>query len=206
MRRGIVFFPASRLPGFPLWKPARRFALGVVAAPALPPVSALLTAFMLLAARVLLTAFVPLAVLTAGQAWGLSENEIEQRTLRIAGQLRCPTCQGLSVKDSDAPLSRQIQDKVRRMVAEGQPEEAIKAFFVSRYGEWILRTPKKKGLGLVLWLLPGLALLLSAGLIGYRLLGNHRKRASASPKPAVTLTDAQRARIASDVKTFEEQD
>ena len=110
------------------------------------------------------------------------------------------------MKDSNAPLARQIHDKVRRMVAEGQSGEAIRAFFVSRYGEWILRAPKKEGLGLVLWLLPGLALLVSAGLIGYRLLGNHRQRMAAPPEPIPTLTDAQRDRIASDVKTFEEQD
>ncbi len=194
MRGEIVFSQVGRLSGFSLLKVARRIALRVAAGPAVLTVSALLTAFMLL------------AVLTAGQVWGLSENEIEERTLRIADQLRCPTCQGLSVRDSTAPLSRQIQDKVRRMVAEGQSEEAIKAFFVSRYGEWILRAPKKEGLGLVLWLLPGLALLVSAGLIGYRLLGNHRERASAASEPTSTLTDAQRARIASDFNTFDEQE
>ncbi|MEE8436468.1 MAG: cytochrome c-type biogenesis protein CcmH [bacterium] len=194
MRGEIVFSQVGRLSGFSLLKVARRIALRVAAGPAVLTVSALLTAFMLL------------AVLTAGQVWGLSENEIEKRTLRIADQLRCPTCQGLSVRDSTAPLSRQIQDKVRRMVAEGQSEEAIKAFFVSRYGEWILRAPKKEGLGLVLWLLPGLALLVSAGLIGYRLLGNHRERVSAASEPTPILTEAQRARIASDIKTFEEQE
>ncbi len=194
MRGEFVFIQVGRLSGLALLNGARHIALRMTAGPAVLTVSALLTAFMLL------------MVLTAGQAWGLSENEIEKRTLRIADQLRCPTCQGLSVKDSDAPLSRQIQDKVRRMVAEGQSEEAIKAFFVSRYGEWILRAPKKEGLGLVLWLLPGLALLLSAGLIGYRLLGNHRGRASAASEPTPTLTDAQRARIAGDIKTFEEQE
>ena len=154
----------------------------------------------------MLTALLVFTILTASQAWSLSETEIEQKALVIADQLRCPTCQGVSVKDSNAPLARQIHDKVRRMVAEGQSGEAIKAFFVSRYGEWILRAPKKEGLGLVLWLLPGLALLLSGGLIGYRLLSNHRKRLAASPEPVSALTDAQRARIAVDIKTFEEQE
>ena len=156
--------------------------------------------------RLVLSVWLVFTVLTAGTALALSEKEIEEKTILIADQLRCPTCQGLSVRDSDAPLSNQIQDKVRRMVAEGQTEEAIKAFFVSRYGEWILRAPKKEGLGLVLWLLPGLALLISAGLMGYRLLGNQRERASATAEPTPALTDAQRARIASDVKNFEEQE
>lgn len=175
--------------------PAARF---ISRLPSLPSLPGLMPAALLL--------FMIFTVLTAGMAWGLSENEIEQKALLIAGELRCPTCQGVSVKDSTAPLARQIHDKVRRMVAEGQSGEAIKAFFVSRYGEWILRAPKKEGLGLVLWLLPGVALLVSAGLIGYRLLANQRKRAAASPEPTPTLTPAQRARIASDIKTFEEQE
>ena len=165
--------------GSPWWNAARRISLGVV------------TASLLLA---------------VGQAWGLSKEEIEQKALLIAGSLRCPTCQGVSVKDSNAPLARQIHDKVRRMVAEGQSGEAIRAFFVSRYGEWVLRAPKKEGLGLVLWLLPGLAMLLAGGMIGYFLMANHRERAAASPEPTPILTDAQRSRIASDIKTFEEQE
>ena len=142
MRRGLVFFRTGRLPVIPLLDLGRRIALGVVAASML------------------------LAVLAAGQAGGLSEDEIEQKSLLIAGQLRCPTCQGVSVKDSNAPLARQIHDEVRRMVAEGQSGEAIRAFVVSRYGEWILRAPQEEGLGLGLWLPPGLALLVGAGLLG----------------------------------------
>lgn len=145
-------------------------------------------------------------VLMAAPLWALSEQEIDEKTRLIADQLRCPTCQGLSVRDSEASLSRQIHDKVRRMVREGQSEEAIKAYFVSRYGEWILRAPKKEGLGLVLWLLPGLGLLLCGGLIGIRVYRNHRERVAAPPIPADSLTDEQRARISRDLQNFEEQD
>ena len=36
----------------------------------------------------------------------------------IAGQLRCPTCTGLSVLDSDAPFSLQIQALVKEQIKQ----------------------------------------------------------------------------------------
>ena len=133
------------------------------------------------------------------------ERAIEERVLAITDMLRCPTCQGISVRDSEASFSRQIRDKVRRMVEEGQSDEDIKAYFVSRYGEWILRAPKKEGLGLVLWLAPGAALLLAGGLIGFRLYRSHRHPAADLPPAAGdALTPEQQARIQRDLRRFEE--
>jgi len=133
------------------------------------------------------------------------ERAIDERVLAITDMLRCPTCQGISVRDSEASFSRQIRDKVRRMVEEGQSDEDIKAYFVSRYGEWILRAPKKEGLGLVLWLAPGAALLLAGGLIGFRLYRSHRHPAADLPPDAAdALTPEQQARIQRDLRRFEE--
>lgn len=139
----------------------------------------------------------------------LTEQEKEALYLEIIDDLRCPTCQGLSVRDSDAPISRQIKDKVRRMVNEGQSEQAIKAFFVSRYGEWILRSPQMRGLGLVLWVLPGLGMVAVAGWIGLRFRRRRREdeaQAVESHQESGGLTEEQRERIAKDRRRFEEMD
>ena len=42
------------------------------------------------------------------------------RLAEIADNLRCPTCQGLSVNDSEAGFSVQIRNKVREMLMAGQ--------------------------------------------------------------------------------------
>jgi len=60
----------------------------------------------------------PVAVVLGQQA--LSGEALERRVREIADQLRCPTCQAISVRDSEAAFSRQIRDKVRSMLAEGQ--------------------------------------------------------------------------------------
>lgn len=76
-----------------------------------------------------------------------------------AGMLRCPTCQGLSILNSDAQFSLQMKQIVEDKIAEGWDKEQIMTFFVDRYGTWIMRTPPKEGISLVAWLLP-LALLI----------------------------------------------
>ena len=144
----------------------------------------------------------------------LSGEALEARVREIADQLRCPTCQGISVNDSEASFSVQIKDKVRRMLEEGQNEEQIKTYFVSRYGEWILRAPKKEGLGLVLWVLPGAMILLVGGLLIFRLYRNQQssgvgQEASGAATPVTSgsaLTPEQRERIQRDLKRFEEQE
>ncbi len=149
-----------------------------------------------------------LALLSPAALLALSERELDAEVQRISDMLRCPTCQGISVKDSEAAFSRQIKDKVRRMVQEGQTEEQIKAFFVSRYGEWILRAPKKEGIGLVLWLAPGAAMLGVGGWIGYRLWRNTREAREETADTGDTdiLTPEQRARIDRDLQRFETEE
>ena len=147
-----------------------------------------------------------LMLLSGSPAWGLEGEALEQRVREISDGLRCPTCQAVSVNDSEAAFSRQIKDKVRRMVREGQPEQAIRAFFVSRYGEWILRAPKKEGLGLVLWLLPGAALLGVGGWIGFHVYRNSQaaRAGTERERAAPPLSEAERERIRRDVERFEE--
>ncbi|MGA1536742.1 MAG: cytochrome c-type biogenesis protein, partial [bacterium] len=97
-----------------------------------------------------------LPLLVAGclslQAQAVDEDLVHE----IADNLRCPTCQGLSVNDSEAGFSVQIRNKVREMLMAGQGREEIEAYFVARYGEWILRTPPAQGFNLLIWILPAL--------------------------------------------------
>jgi len=154
---------------------------------------------------VALGAVLALALIAAAPTHAQSDRELDLRVQEITEQLRCPTCQGLSVRDSEAAFSRQMAQKVRRMLSEGQSEEQIKAYFVSRYGEWILRAPKKEGLGLVLWLAPGVALVAVGGLVLYRVRRTGRDRETAARNVREQqLSDAQRERIRKDLRRFEE--
>jgi cytochrome c-type biogenesis protein CcmH len=72
----------------------------------------------------------------------------------VAEMLRCPTCQGLSVLESDAAFSLQIQARVKEQIAEGKSREQILEYFTERYGNWILREPPREGVNLLAWLFP----------------------------------------------------
>ncbi len=107
------------------------------------------------------------AALAAGRAVAQSPEEagLEARTRAVASQLRCPVCQGLSIEDSPTDLARDMRAVVRDRLASGSSAEEVKAYFVSKYGEWILLEPKPSGMNLAVYLLPVLALLVGAGVI-----------------------------------------
>jgi cytochrome c-type biogenesis protein CcmH len=89
-----------------------------------------------------------------------SPADAERLAYRIASELRCPVCQGLSVADSTTPTAVNIHRRVRELVDAGYAEIEIKDYFVSKFGEWILLNPNSRGLNRLVWIGP----LLAAGL------------------------------------------
>lgn len=92
-----------------------------------------------------------------------------ERTVAIAGQLRCPYCNGESIADAPSAIARDLQEFIEEEVAAGKTDEEIIDFFVSTYGEQVALDPPLLGWGLWLWLLPLLGLAGGAVLITQRL-------------------------------------
>lgn len=103
--------------------------------------------------------------LTGSTIGPLADSAMEARATRLASELRCPVCQGLSIHDSPSPLAQQMKDLIRSQVVAGRTDEEIRQYFVSKYGEWVLLEPKAEGFNLLVYLLPALTLLGGAGLI-----------------------------------------
>lgn len=94
--------------------------------------------------------------------------DLSPEVFAIARELRCPVCQGESAAESNAGVAVEMRRIIAEMLQEGKTEAEIKAFFVERYGEWILYEPPRQGLTLGVWLLPVAGLLLLAlGLFAY---------------------------------------
>lgn len=72
----------------------------------------------------------------------------------LAGRLRCPTCQTVSVAESPSETARAMREIIAQQIAAGGSDDEIIAFFVDRYGTWILLDPPRSGAGWLLWLLP----------------------------------------------------
>jgi cytochrome c-type biogenesis protein CcmH/NrfF len=92
----------------------------------------------------------------------------------IAYELRCPTCTGLSVLESDAKFSVQIKDLVLEQVNAGKSKEQILQYFTERYGPWILRSPPKEGVNLLAWIVP-IALLTIGPILVWLLVWRRKK-------------------------------
>ena len=88
-----------------------------------------------------------------------ADAELEERTSKVAATLRCPVCQGESIQDSPAELAQQMRSVVRDQLRAGKKPEEIQAYFVARYGEWILLEPKMTGLNVALYAFPVLLVL-----------------------------------------------
>lgn len=83
-----------------------------------------------------------------------ADAELEARTTAVAATLRCPVCQGESIQDSPADLAQDMRALVREQLRAGKTPEEVKAYFVERYGEWILLEPKLTGLNILLYAFP----------------------------------------------------
>jgi cytochrome c-type biogenesis protein CcmH len=83
-----------------------------------------------------------------------ADSALEARTSAVASQLRCPVCQGLSIQDSPSDLSQSMRAVVREQLAQGKTPEQVKAYFVSKYGEWILLAPSAHGFNLLAYAVP----------------------------------------------------
>lgn len=93
-----------------------------------------------------------------------TDSELEARTTALASQLRCPVCQGESIQDSPSALAQEMRALVRDQLAAGRTPDEVKAYFVGRYGEWILLQPRARGINLVVYLAP-FAVILGGGIV-----------------------------------------
>lgn len=97
--------------------------------------------------------------------------EAEARALMA--ELRCLQCQNQSIADSHAPQAATMRAIVRQKIAAGETPDAVRGWFVERYGDWVSFDPPARADTLLLWIGP--ALVLAVGLIAAaRLFGKRR--------------------------------
>ena len=109
-----------------------------------------------------------------------SDSALEAMTTVLASELRCPVCQGNSIQDSPSELAQQMRDLIRDQLRSGKTPDEVRAYFVDKYGEWILLSPKAEGLNLIVYIVPLIAVLVG-GLVVWRTV--RRWTAAAQPQP-----------------------
>ncbi|MBX9913731.1 MAG: cytochrome c-type biogenesis protein CcmH [Pseudomonadaceae bacterium] len=104
-------------------------------------------------------------------------------------ELRCPKCQNQDLADSNAPIAMDLRREIYRMLQEGQSDEQIVEYLVSRYGEFVRYKPALTTRTLILWYGP--AGLLSVGAMTLLLIVRRRRRYDAS-KAELSLDERER--------------
>jgi cytochrome c-type biogenesis protein CcmH len=94
-----------------------------------------------------------------------TDPEQQNRYQRIITELRCLVCQNQTIADSNAELAQDLRRQVREMLQQGQSESQITAFMTARYGEFVRYKPAFSSKTALLWLGPGLLLLLGGYVI-----------------------------------------
>lgn len=135
----------------------------------------------------------------------LAGSELARRTQEVAGLLRCPVCQGLSVADSPSDMARAMKAQVQEKLAAGYDEEQILAHFVASYGEFVLLRPPVRGINGLLWFGPPLSLAVGAAVVWWTLRRQKAAASSAStdderPEPDTLPDDPRLAAAVRDVR------
>jgi cytochrome c-type biogenesis protein CcmH len=140
----------------------------------------------------------PRAVVGEPRSQPVSGSALEARTREVAALLRCPVCQGLSVADSPATMAQKMKDEVREMVAAGYDQDQILTYFERSYGEFVRLKPPLRGVNWLVWLSPGLGLVLGLAIVWAALRARGATRGSTdaaqgTPGPDTLPEDPQLA-------------
>ncbi len=98
----------------------------------------------------------------------------EAQAQALMETLRCLKCQSQSIADSDAPMAGDMRSQVRQRIAAGEDPEAIRAWLVERYGDYVSYAPRVTALTWPLFAAPLVLLLLAALLLRRRFFGGSK--------------------------------
>jgi len=101
------------------------------------------------------------ALIAASQG---TTNRDSSRAAHLESLVRCPSCEDLSVAQSNATAAIAVRNEIVAQVRAGRSDTEILTSLEATYGSAILLSPSTSGLGAILWLAPtlvGLLVLLS---------------------------------------------
>ena len=103
----------------------------------------------------------------------LDDPALEAKAQVLMETLRCLKCQSQSIADSDAPMAGDMRHQVRSRIAAGEDPEAVRAWLIERYGDYVSYKPEISETTWPLFAIP-LVLLALVGVILWRRLGRAR--------------------------------
>lgn len=88
----------------------------------------------------------------------LEDPSKEAEAQALMQTIRCLQCQGQSIHDSDAQIAGDLRNQIRLRIKAGEKPEAIRAWLVERYGDYVSYAPRINSLTWPLFAAPVLLL------------------------------------------------
>jgi cytochrome c-type biogenesis protein CcmH len=88
----------------------------------------------------------------------------ERQAKALMETIRCLVCQGQSIADSEAEMAGDMRALIRQRIRAGESPEQIRAWLISRYGDWVSYAPPLEPATWLLWAAPVLLVLAGAWL------------------------------------------
>ncbi len=97
----------------------------------------------------------------------------QSRIAHLESLVKCPSCEDLSVAQSNATSAVAVRNEISKKVKAGESDNQILTSLEDVYGTSILLSPSTSGIGALLWIGPLLVLIVVA-VIGVRLARRRR--------------------------------
>ncbi|MEJ7926505.1 cytochrome c-type biogenesis protein [Sphingobium sp. AN641] len=104
----------------------------------------------------------------------IADPALERQARDLMLTIRCLTCQSQSIADSNASMAGDMRSQIRERIMAGERPEAIRAWLIERYGDWVSYEPTAAPILWPLWAAPVLLLLLGGLLVRGRLKRKER--------------------------------
>lgn len=105
----------------------------------------------------------------------LDDPRQEAQAHALMQTIRCLQCQSQSIADSDAPIAGDMRHQIRSRIAAGETPDDIRAWLISRYGDYISYEPQISATTWPLFAIPLVLLLAAGGILLRRLRGSGSK-------------------------------
>jgi len=147
----------------------------------------------------LLSVLVSFSIAAAIDVYKFDNEEQEALFKTLTAELRCPKCQNNNLADSNASIAKDMRQKTYNMVIEGKNEDQIVDYWVDRFGNFVIYKPPVTLATSILWVAPGLFVVLGFVII----VRNSRRKLRTRDEDEDELTGADKDRLAKILKDSE---
>jgi cytochrome c-type biogenesis protein CcmH len=120
---------------------------------------------------------------------------------QLAKQLYCPVCENIPLDVCPTQACVQWRATIREKLEAGWSDQQVLDYFADQYGERVLARPSTRGLNVLVWWVPPIALA-AGGLVLWRFMrpAARARRGTATPPPSPAPADPYAARFEAELQ------